>query len=134
MSVQCIRDAGAEAATYTNECPPPIDPLLIQLHRWKILNEDTIGHRQETPDALICRGRGEEASVLQGLSVLVDQAVEDRGVLSLEAIGRAIEATSVRSEGKVRLSRDPVRVAVLLWEIWRGGMSLRMLLATAEHK
>lgn len=110
--------------TYPNQRPLSIDPLLTQLHRRQILYEHPVRHRQEAPDPYIRARRSGEAGILQRLRVLVDQAVEDGGVLRLEAVGGAVEAAGVGGEGEVGLGGDPVGVAVLFGEVGGGGEDL----------
>lgn len=110
--------------THSDQSPLSIDSLLVQLHRWAVLNEHTVGHRQEAPDARIRGGRGKEAGILQRVRVFTDQAVEDCRILRLKAVRSGVEASSLGGKGEVRLSRDPVCIAVLLREVWRGCVSL----------
>lgn len=81
--------------TYAYQCPPPVDAALVKLRRRSVLDEDTISHGQKGPDACVGCCGDVEAGVLQRLSVLVDQTIEDGRVLRLEAVRGSVEASGV---------------------------------------
>jgi len=105
--------------THSNEHSLSIDSLTEQLLRRPLLDEDAVRHRKEAPDTSVGSRRDVKARILQRLGVLVDQAVKDGRILGLKTIRSAVEAPREACESEVGLRWDPVRVAVLLREVWR---------------